>query len=556
MGRKQIMILGLGILILAIMVLGYGGWCKKDDDDHDTSSGSSAPTTVSRFLYVWGAAYNMSDGLNGDDSTLQNELITFCNQRDISGVFFYTDLSKIGSDASYRSALQSAISALHTNGISVQALAGDNGDKKWVLTANQSTLIGYVNDLLSFNGTIGFDGLDLDIEIYTADYGWVSGEDFTGTNGDLANQYLTLIKQVKSTISGAMEFSVATPITKFMDVTLPITFNSVSKPFYKHVQDICKVNLMDYQKDDATKTVTSASAEISYGGSVRVILETNPASPNAVSSNQSLENIITALQTAYSAKSSFSGIAIHHYTTYAQWFKFTETFNDTGGQQQWIVPAGVTSIQVDVRGAQGGSGSGNGGGGGGKGARVRTTLSVTPGETLYVYVGGQNGYNGGGGGGSYGAYPGGDGGGASDIRQGGTTLSNRVVVAGGGGGGGGGAGVPGGEGGNGGYNGGGGGSYSGGGGTQSAGGAGNGGGSTGDSGSGGSGGVCDYFDGYSSGGGGGGGFYGGGGGSRGGDMSDSFLNGSYGGGGGSSMGPEAGTTAGFQTGDGQIIITY
>src|SRR5690606_19779942 len=30
-------------------------------------------------------------------------------------------------------------------------------------------------------------------------------------------------------------------------------------------------------------------------------------------------------------------------------------FNYTGGQQSWTVPAGVTSIQVDMAGAQGGS---------------------------------------------------------------------------------------------------------------------------------------------------------------------------------------------------------
>ena len=123
----------------------------------------------------------------------------------------------------------------------------------------------------------------------------------------------------------------------------------------------------------------------------------------------------------------------------------TTTFNYTGGQQNWTVPAGVFSIDFDVRGAQGGSNSWNNGGSGG---RVTGKLAVTPGQTIYFYVGQQpgsggccnyvtaaGGWNGGGAGYSY--YNGQEsrgGGGASDIRVGGTGTNNRVVVAGGGGG--------------------------------------------------------------------------------------------------------------------------
>lgn len=105
------------------------------------------------------------------------------------------------------------------------------------------------------------------------------------------------------------------------------------------------------------------------------------------------------------------------------------TFSYTGTQQTWVVPAGVTSVYVDAYGASGG------GTAPGLGGRVRTTITTTPGETLYIYVGGQGavgsgGYNGGGAG--SGSRP--RGGGATDVRQGGTANANRVVVAGGGGG--------------------------------------------------------------------------------------------------------------------------
>ncbi|HEX7368075.1 MAG TPA: VCBS repeat-containing protein [Candidatus Saccharimonadales bacterium] len=111
------------------------------------------------------------------------------------------------------------------------------------------------------------------------------------------------------------------------------------------------------------------------------------------------------------------------------------TFSYTGAAQSYVVPAGVTSVQVEAWGAQGGPASTTSGGLGGY---AQATVPTTPGETLSVYVGGAasssyGGFNGGGtnAGGTFGG-----GGGASDVRQGGTALTNRIVVAGGGGGGG------------------------------------------------------------------------------------------------------------------------
>lgn len=104
-----------------------------------------------------------------------------------------------------------------------------------------------------------------------------------------------------------------------------------------------------------------------------------------------------------------------------------ETFGYTGNEQKYIVPSGVTSVNIKAYGAQGESS----GTSGGLGGFAEANISVSPGETLYVYVGGQSGWNGGGKGSPY-TY---SGGGASDVRQGGAVLStNRIIVAGGGGG--------------------------------------------------------------------------------------------------------------------------
>ncbi|NVO03994.1 MAG: hypothetical protein HXX09_14960, partial [Bacteroidetes bacterium] len=119
------------------------------------------------------------------------------------------------------------------------------------------------------------------------------------------------------------------------------------------------------------------------------------------------------------------------------------TFNYTGSMQTWTVPAGITSITMEAWGAQGWSGTYSGGLGG----YAKGDITVTPGQTLNIYVGGQGtianiayspmggGWNGGGNGqnNSTGSSVGG-GGGASDIRIGGTTLANRVIVGPGGGG--------------------------------------------------------------------------------------------------------------------------
>jgi large repetitive protein len=235
----------------------------------------------------------------------------------------------------------------------------------------------------------------------------------------------------------------------------------------------------------------------------------------------------------------------------------TATFNFTGNAQTWVVPAGVTSINIEVYGAQGGDSetcSGPLNIDGGLGGFASGTLSVTPGETLTIYVGGKplngdlgggndlGGFNGGGNGGMYA----GAGGGASDVRQGGTSFSDRVIVAGGGGGGntgcpdhgigGAGGGLVGGDGIQLSW------AFAAGGGTQTEGGAPGEQGIQGALGLGGHQGLSEYHVA-----GGGGGYYGGG---------SSYAAGA---GGGSSYlgGVTSGTTtAGIQTGDGLVVISY
>lgn len=120
----------------------------------------------------------------------------------------------------------------------------------------------------------------------------------------------------------------------------------------------------------------------------------------------------------------------------------TYIYNYKGAIQQFIVPNRVTSIQVNAIGAKGGTGAG--GQVGGAGANITTTLNVTPGQTLYIVVGGfpgqsnvaKYGFGGVGGIAKNTANNGGAGGGLSGIFTSNIPANaNALVIAGGGGGG-------------------------------------------------------------------------------------------------------------------------
>ena len=64
-----------------------------------------------------------------------------------------------------------------------------------------------------------------------------------------------------------------------------------------------------------------------------------------------------------------------------------QTFSYTGSQQTYTVPSGARSVKMEVWGAQGGYRSSSTYGGKG-GYSIGTFTGLTPGQTLYVHVGG------------------------------------------------------------------------------------------------------------------------------------------------------------------------
>jgi hypothetical protein len=102
-----------------------------------------------------------------------------------------------------------------------------------------------------------------------------------------------------------------------------------------------------------------------------------------------------------------------------------QIFEYTGQPQLFSIPACTNELMIECWGAQGQFG-------GGKGGYCMGRFYPSNATQLYVYVGGQNGYNGGGIGFNPINFSNQNGGGASDVRTN-DNLSSRLIVAGGGG---------------------------------------------------------------------------------------------------------------------------
>lgn len=107
-------------------------------------------------------------------------------------------------------------------------------------------------------------------------------------------------------------------------------------------------------------------------------------------------------------------------TVNAKWVISRSTFSYTGGNQKFNVVDGG-KYRIEAYGAQGGNS-------GGKGGKAEAIFDLYTGDTLYINVGGQNGYNGGGNGSA-------KGGGATDVRLNTNNVSSRLITGAGGGGG-------------------------------------------------------------------------------------------------------------------------
>lgn len=182
------------------------------------------------------------------------------------------------------------------------------------------------------------------------------------------------------------------------------------------VQDATIIGLPSYL-DQRTATPAGGAAElIDRDNANRVAYENSLGTPNIFTD---------AIKQWTSIKTTIDTTTKTDITIMEGGGKDTKIFTYNGGVQSFVAPANGT-YTLEVYGAEGGTS-----GYGGRGGYSKGDISLTKGQTLYIYAGGQTGFNGGGSGHGRASD---SGGGATDIRLGGTSLSNRIIVAGGGGG--------------------------------------------------------------------------------------------------------------------------
>lgn len=286
----------------------------------------------------------------------------------------------------------------------------------------------------------------------------ISGYDFTtiNTDADTTQADFNLgITSGTNTIDLVNSVSISTPVLSFQSSDIR-TGGQVSQMFYlydstttgaiaqrflaPHPTFVKQVMTGFQYKSNVTETYdawVTLHAGTTYPSAV--VLSTS----NVISANTNTTGVLTLVESTYTfnnppvlvANTSY-WFVLHTTVTSPNTTVTQQVFNYTGSQQSFTVPLGVSSITVDLEGAQG---NGIFTSTGGAGGYVSSSISVINGQIIYIYVGGQTHtfpcpppFNGGGTGDWTGSGCGG-GGGATDIRIGGITLANRTLIAGGGG---------------------------------------------------------------------------------------------------------------------------
>jgi hypothetical protein len=175
----------------------------------------------------------------------------------------------------------------------------------------------------------------------------------------------TFLNQVSATISVPNEcISSLTPVS--------VTVNPLSGPTVSGTTQLCV-------SGSTTLTATGTGNTIEWYA--------DAAGTQLISTGTTLNTPVLTANTTYYVREIVSNSG-------------SQTFNYSGSIQNFTVPSGVTSLTGEARGAQGGASGSNPGG---LGARIQGTVNVTSGQVLQILVGEQGvaGTQGGGGGGTF-----------------------------------------------------------------------------------------------------------------------------------------------------------
>lgn len=261
-----------------------------------------------RHLWIWGNTVATSPA--GRDA-----LFAFAIRKGIGTL--YLDCAGLLRDN--RAALSQFLNLAKARGLAVELLFGA---PQWALPANHAAPVELARLTLALLATQRAEGgayptsIQMDVEPYSLP-AWDTGR--AGVAGGLVDMYAKLDSVVKGSPVG-----VTACIPRWFD-GIALQRGGATRPLSEWLADgTARLTLMDYV-DHAKGIIDGAAAEIAYGEKigkevvigVETIAGLDPESVTFAEEGESaMETALSLTKGAYGARSSYFGIAIHHYASY------------------------------------------------------------------------------------------------------------------------------------------------------------------------------------------------------------------------------------------------
>lgn len=261
-----------------------------------------------RHLWIWGKE-------SPTTATGRTDLFDFADRKGIGT--FYVDAG--GLMGGNKAALIVFLKAAHARGFAVELLFGA---PQWALAANHATPVNLAKETVALLQLLKADGaayptsIQMDVEPYSLPL-WDT--DKATVANDLIDMYIKLKAVLKGTPVG-----VTACVPRWFD-THPIARQGKTRLLSDWIADVAdRMTLMDYV-DHARGIMDGAEHEVAYGDSIgkEVVIgvETIPGlEPESVTfaeeGEAAMEAALAETAQRFGSRSSYFGIAIHHYESY------------------------------------------------------------------------------------------------------------------------------------------------------------------------------------------------------------------------------------------------
>lgn len=272
---------------------------------------SATPSSAAtRAMWVWNGSSIVAS--SSQKTTLFNFIASPYGKpaNAVTKLYFAGGLVSQFSDSTWLANMRSFNQTAHSKGIKVFYLCGDSS---WATSAHENDGLAYVSAFLNFNtgstATAKFDGFQFDVEPYTLP-GWPSTA--------LENGLLDLLWKARNLITAsgqAMPLSACIPF--WLDQA---QFNYLDRGVIDLTDEVA---IMDYT-NNASLLLSYPAAEMSYASAHNKYVWIGVETANAGSTisfyglgDTYMENVLSGDLSAFAARPSFGGYAIHDYTAWA-----------------------------------------------------------------------------------------------------------------------------------------------------------------------------------------------------------------------------------------------